>query len=103
MKSIHIAALFAVLVAGLTLSAIVNAQERTINFFAQDIRVSGARVSFLPDAGCTIQAECTTLFPEVVCTTSPQPYNRGSACSIMRTAAMRAATISMQVSDGGVP
>ncbi len=63
----------------------------------------GARVTLTPDGGCAIHPECGSLKPDVVCKTSPQPYNRGSSCTNFRTALERAITIDNGVSDGGAP
>jgi len=102
-KPSSVALMFAVCTVGLVSSAIVRAQQRTIVVTAQDVRVSGARVAFTSDGGCTIQPECTTALPEVKCDGSPQTYNRAGSCAAARQAAMRAATIDVGVSDGGVP
>jgi len=92
-------------------SAIVSteadAQSRTIVVDAPEVSaaVTGMRVAFLSDAGCTIQAEVSRSAPVVdLLRAQPQPRNaRAAVCNAALNAAQAAARLDFQVSDGGAP
>jgi hypothetical protein len=80
-----------------------RAQSRVITITPADVQVTGGRVAFTDDGGCTLQPECTTTIPGVRCDGSPQVWNGAAKCGAARTAVTRAANIDVGVSDGGLP
>lgn len=91
-------------------AAVAVAQNATTTVRAADVEVSGARLSFLGDGGCSLQAELAVVAPSPKLRVEPAPraFN-GSRCTAARTAVTRAAHLDVSaaagasVGDGSAP
>lgn len=83
------------------------AQSRTVTVDAPEVSaaVTGLRVAFLTDGGCTVQAEVSRR-AEIVNALAVQPEPRAAraaVCGAALNAARAAARLDFGVGDGGVP
>lgn len=86
----------------LSLATAAPAQEatKTVQITAGNVEVTGARIAFTADGGCTLQAEFTV--PPLRIEAQPRQL-KAAACTAARNQATRAATLDVGVSDGGAP
>lgn len=77
------------------------AQNASTTVREADVRVTGARLAFLPDGGCTVQPELEVVAPSPKLRVEPAPraFN-GTRCSTARNAVTRAANLDVSAAAG---
>ena len=88
----------------LAVMGVAGAQTRTLTINAVQVgdSVTGGRVAFLTDGGCTLQAEISRAALAFVEQPAPQD-GRAAICAAARNAFNASARLSFGVSDGGRP